>query len=300
MTDNDDSINKHDGGSPDERLVAILGLLADQVSPIGPAPTLLEIQDWQSGKLDDKRAAEVKSHIARDPACYQMWSDLLAEEKQSATMTEHQQSYFSKTFNKIRNWWTTPVQVWASGGLVTAMVIIMVFVFEPGQKGWSPADDPIVANLDYDWPYAAISATRGGELNYRQKIALQTGIRTGLEITTQGKSGWSIATNSLPSEALPCESEANNDDCIRQTKTVQKIGLHAGVLYMACLEYAKGKQMYFDASFWKKQTKAWNTMSADPQFENIPSLKEKIQILGTSRDKKQQCEYVRDVIYMSY
>ena len=73
--------DNHNGQSEKERLNAMLALVADEEKPVGRKPDLQEIQAWHMGKLDAQRANEVKTHVARDPGCYQQWSDLLAEEK---------------------------------------------------------------------------------------------------------------------------------------------------------------------------------------------------------------------------
>ncbi len=291
----------HDELPPDERLISLLGLLADQEIPTGPTPTLLEIQDWHLGKLDQKRAAEVKMHVARDPACYQMWSDLLAAEKEPTLTPDQPQSVLSVIANKCKQSWRKPDPSWLGGGLVTAAVVsIIAVVLMPGQEIWSPIDDPIVAPLDYDWPYASMSSTRGGKLSYRMKIAVQTGIRKGIEITTQGQQGWNEAINSLPPEALSCEKETNKQVCEQETKLLQKVGVHAGVFYLACLEYEKGQQNYFDSESWNKQITAWKKIADEIEILKIKPLLEKIQKTGTSKDRSQQCEAIRDVIYLSF
>ena len=294
MTDNE---NNH---SPEEKLAAMLGLLADDTEPNGPTPSLQEIQNWHLGKLDAQRAAEVKSHVARDPACYQMWSDLVASEKETEVQELAKQDLITSLMRKMKMWWMSPPSFWIGSGLVTTAIVVLAVIIVPVHQTWSPIDDPVIAELGYEWPYESLSVTRGGELSYRQKIAMQTGIRSGIEITTQSKAGWDVAIKNLPNETLNCDKETNKNECEQQTRLLHSIGLHAGVMYMACLDYEKGQQKYFDSSYWQELTTAWRTMAGEVHKANIESLIVPIRDISLSQDKQQQCGLVRDVIYMSY
>lgn len=299
MSDKDKTNNRSDNN---ERLISLVALMADNETPLGPKPGLHEIQNWHLGKLDTDRAAQVKSHVARDPECYQMWSELLAEEKTTTpdNVTSKHQSALSVISKQIKHAWNKLGQIWLAGGLVTAMVAMFAIILIPQQGAWSPIDDPIHAELAYDWPYANISVTRGGELNYRTKIALQAGIRVGIEITTLTKQGWEQATYQLPEKALDCDQEPNVNTCVEHTETLKKLGTYAGVLYLACLDYTQGQQSYFDEQYWKNMTAAWHSIRHKTKPLNLDPLQSKIKMIGTSNSKQQQCDLVRDVIFMSY
>lgn len=299
MSDNDNTKNRSDNN---KRLISLLALMADHETPSGPKPDLREIQDWHLGKLDAARAAQVKSHVARDPECYQMWSELLAEEKATTidSATAKKGSVLSVITKQIKQAWNKHGQSWLAGGLVTAMIAVFVVILIPQQGTWSPIDDPVRAELTYDWPYANMSVTRGGELSYRNKIALQTGIRIGIEITALAKQGWEQAIYQLPKQTLPCDQEADVNTCIEQTETLKKLGIYSGVLYLACLDLQQGEQNYFDEKYWQQMTEAWSYISYETKPLKLSSLQLKIEMIGTSKSKEQQCELVRDVIFMSY
>ena len=299
MSDNDNTKNnKDDGQQPDERLTAVLRLLADDEAPIGLKPHLLEIQAWHLGKLSKERAEEVKSHVARDPVCYQLWSDLIAEESQAASSKSFSISLIG---SYLKVWLGKRPAWWVSGGVVTAMLAIFAVLYVPYiSQPWSPLDEPIVADVSYDWPWQGMSLRRGGDLSYRQKIAFQSGMRKGFSITTQDKGTWSTAIASLPDKALSCESEANPAVCEQQTLLLVDTGVHTGVLYMACLEFEEGKQHNFSEDYWNNQPIAWSRLAQ--RMESYQELNGMRTITTTIAEKQRsaQCESVRELINLSY
>ncbi len=301
MTGNDDKTA--DDMTPQEQLAAMLALLADNNPPMGVAPDLKEIQDWQAGKLDAQRAAEVKTHIARNPECYKMWSEL-----QAASDLEPQYQKLPSVINKLWQWlkqvWSNPVLL-GSGGMVTALLVIVVIVFFPQDKSvWQPGSDPIYATPEFDWPYLAMSTTRGGEINYRYKRAFQTGLRNGLKLTTQAQDGWNVAIDALPETLPSCGKSKNVKQCEKQNKSLQKIGVYAGVLYLACLEKQKisnktTEQAQFSDNFWQSQQTAWNMLTDELHKAEITVFDAELNKLKTG-DAGQQCSAARDLIYKSY
>ena len=292
-----DSFRDDSNMTPAERLATMLALLADSESPIGSSPDLKEIQDWQLGNLDEKRAAEVKTHVARDPACYKMWSDLQAASTLEPTVEKSSQ--LGTLLGLLKRFWFNPLWV-GSGGMVTALLVIVVVMYFPSDKSvWSPTDDPIYAAPEFDWPYIAMSSTRNGNIHHRFKHAFQTGLRSGLQLTTQGQQGWSAAIDNLPEKLLSCDNSSNTLQCQQQSQIVQSVGVHAAVLYIACVEREVGKQTHFDKLFWESQNEAWNKLSTE--LKNV-----KLNVFAKATDKikstkeSQQCDSVRDLIYMNY
>jgi len=296
MTDiKDNAIN--DELRPSDKLASLLVLMSDKEPPVGATPNLKEIQDWQFDKLDEQRAAEVKTHIARDPECYRMWSDLHAASTFEPEIEKIPTTNIFLTF--IKQLWSKPVWL-GSGGMVTAMLVIVVVILFPNNKSdWSPLNDPIHAVPEFNWPYLAMSGTRGGTVDYRFKRAFQTGMRNGLQLTTQGQQGWSTAIDILPESLLPCESTANSTQCVQQSELVRKIGVYTAVLYIACLDKDANKESNFDEVFWRSQSDAWDKLGDELQAENIKVFNNKIDKLKTG-NQEQQCNTVRDLIYMTY
>jgi len=300
MTDKND-LSNFDGQQPEERLAAILGLIADNAEPIGPAPDLKEIQDWHLGKLEESRATEVKTHVARNPACFQLWADIMAAETAIESEIAVEESIFQKLINRIKQWRANTSRMWVEGGLATAVAVMLVIIVVPFDRdGWSPDDNPIVSGIEYDWPYLSLSTSRGGELTHQQKTALKSGLRQGLQLTTQGKQGWQVAIDSLPKSSISCDKEVNKDGCERESDLLKKVGLHASVLYLACLEYEHDQLASFDDMFWSEQTQAWKDIAERMQHENIKALQEAVSVLSNQATKDQQCESVREVIYLSH
>ena len=299
MSDKDET---EDSASNDERMISLLGLLANAEPAIGLKPSLAEIHAWHLGKLDATRAAEVKSHVARDPDCFQMWSELLAAEKMAdiKSAPAKKVSLFSLITKQVKKAWDTPNQPWLAGGFVTAMLAVFAVLLIPQPGTWTPLDDPTHAELAYDWPYANLSVARGGDLSYRKKIALQTGVRIGIEVTTLAKQGWEQALYQLPTETISCDKEKDVNTCRQETEKLKQLGIYTGVLYLACLDYTQGQQSYFNEHYWQQMTKGWRAYSFETQSLNLPILQSKIEKIGTLTNKAEQCELVRDVIFMSY
>lgn len=295
MTEHDDKY------TPGERLGAIFGLLADNEAPVGPRPDLNEIQAWHNGKLDESRAAEIKTHVARDPECFAIWSELLATQDdmvEQAAETSHRPILF---LDKIKRFFIAPIPKWVGGGIATTMAILLVVLMLPTQQDWSPIDDPVLTDEKAQWPYLGRSITRGGSLNYRHKVALQAGISQGILLSTQGKHDWSKVLDYLHDKPQVCANEKEKQLCEKQTQLLQKTGLHASVLYLACLEHENVTTKSFDDSFWKKQTRAWRKIADELTTNQLQSVSEFAYELNRFADNRdEQCKTVRRLINLAY
>ncbi len=297
MADKDNKQNNNADDFSAKRFTAILGLMADNKVPVGKKPDLKEIQDWHNGKLSVARANEVKSHVARDPHCYQMWSDLLvASTDEPATNKEQLQNRIVNLIKRLR---FNPLWLSRGGFAVAVAAIVAIFIFPYNQDDWSPSDNPIYAAPEFNWPYLAMTSTRSGDVNFRLKTALQRGLREGLEMTTQGEHGWSVAVENLPGELIPCDKTTSTSLCEQQSQLVKKLGVHAAVLYIACLELESGQQQNFDENFWSQQNSAWGRLSS-----SLKELKIKPFVAATKKlqqeTKALQCDAVRDLIILAY
>ena len=293
--------NKDNEYTAQERITVMLGLLADSEAPVGPRPDLKEIQDWHLGKLDEARADEVKSHVARDPACFQLWSELLAAEATDEHEQPVEMNWLAQTSKKIKTWMTTPSPSWVGGGLATAMVIVLAVIIVPEQRSWSPTDEPISVDMEAQWPYLGKSITRGGKLSYRNKVAFQTGISEGIKLSTQNKQSWAHVLEYLHDTPQVCDDAKDKILCETQAQLMKKTGLHASVLYMACLERETVKTKAYNNAFWQNQTRAWETIGEDlndNNFQEAAKIAHKLNQLGDNRDS--QCRLVRDLINLVY
>lgn len=298
-----DDNNDTDELSNRERLIAILGLLADGEKPVGARPDLKEIQDWHLGNLDEIRTAEIKAHVARDPDCYQMWSELLAtdEKMKNEQAVKAQKLIIWKT--KIKNWILTTGLAWTSGGLATAMVLVLavILILPEERSDWSPTDHPIIIDLEADWPYSGKSISRGGQISYRNKIAFQAGISDGITLSTQVNSSWAQALDYLHDTPEVCADDKERAHCEAQNRIMRKTGLHASVLFLACLERETEKKHIFNDKFWINQSKAWKYTGNDLADNNLHGLSEFAYRLNRSADDRDaQCHIVRDLINAAY
>lgn len=300
MTDKKD--RKQDEQGPEQRLTGMLRLVVDSRSATGRKPDLEEIQSWHLGRLSEPRASEVKSHVARDPECFQLWSELVAAEQQTQSIADTAVPAQSTDglWYRFKRWWKTPLQAWASGTVATAALVLFVIVMLPQSATWSPLQDPVRAELTYDWPYESMSLTRGGDLVYRDKIALQSGLRQAIAVTTTGIEHWQMVVKRMPKVPLSCTEQSDVAACNRSNDLLTRVGIHSGVLYLACLDYQHHQQQAFDETYWKKLLNSWQELTEESRTVLNPVLSEKIQQISTSTNREQQCEIVRDVIYMSY
>jgi len=77
-----ETLNHTDPDNPtDENVVAYAAVTLCGNSSKGSAPQWEELCAWREGVLDSKRSAEVLSHVANDPACFQQWLDIAEAER---------------------------------------------------------------------------------------------------------------------------------------------------------------------------------------------------------------------------
>lgn len=277
-----------------ERLMALFKLMSVDEQAIGDKPTLEEIQAWYHGELEEKRSSEVKSHVARDPEVFSLWKtirDIEADEKKLST--------------RILNLWLRLKQrlsfkspIFLGGGLVTAFSIMLLFIVLPLHRGsWSPLDNPIEANITYDWPYYGRGVTRSSGINYQHKIALQAGLYKGIWVTTKGKKGWQVALNALPSRPQSCDKEANVVLCKSQTRLLVKTGAYAAIAYLACREIKLNTLPKFKSDFWKKLSVSWSELSKELEKGKLNSFSELIRpFLSESSNVQTICENTKKIL----
>jgi hypothetical protein len=288
--------------TPEERLSIMLALLADVDSPQGARPTLQEIQEWHAGRLDEKRAMEVKSHVARDPDCYQLWREIIAAEATVSEEAVKKQSWFIVLIARLKSSLSKPLPLVLGGGLTAALATMFIVLILPLlQTAWTPLGDPVDSGIAYNWPYQSMSRTRGGELSYQQKVALQYGIRLGIENRTYQNNEWTTAMTSLPDKLPTCGQSKDTTMCEQQNRLLKLTGINTGVMYLACLEYQSGKQQVFDQEYWHEQSQAWKKLSEQLAQAKLPRLEEIASSIYSQSDSRDaQCAAIRDVIYLSY
>ena len=128
-----------------EQAIAVLGLLAQTGQGFGPEPSRGEIRLYLSGELGEERGEQIKSHIAHNPAIYDLLLDVSAEgasanlekEVQSTPAAEADESHsdvaLSEEASNVVSLDSrrTPKAVWlGAGALAATLLIAAVVVFQ--------------------------------------------------------------------------------------------------------------------------------------------------------------------------
>ncbi len=229
------------------RELALAALLLDAPdAAFGMRPTMEELWDWMFDKVSTERAAEIRSHLARDAGVYEDWRQLRlahAEAKglnmpltePAADQTENnepvlsEQSKFSlasRPLNWLRNffkWWASL----PSAKLVGSVAVLCVAV---------------AAGLLQNQPEPKIDFWKGWQVpksvskdnsNNNQRIELQAVLsgmhRKMLELTIPpiGPEG-----QDLPNRPVDCTEDPQ---CTIRHQRLQELGELAVVSYRACL-----------------------------------------------------------------
>lgn len=332
MNDKPDNDTTPDGESPAERLAALLALAAEAGPPPGPTPDLREIQAWHLGRLEAARAAEVKSHVARDPQCYRLWRELIADDAEQAQAAGQAVAPAPGRLARLWQWLAPRPGVWLGGGLAAALALVLAWVVVPllttppaddsgpviadsGSIDWSatlgsllglsdgppvetdlpPLETP-VADVALDWPYLQRLTRRDAGWPYAEKIAFQTGLRAGLSAATARAHGWAAAIEALPEASVPCTAEWDAATCTRRLGQLREAGRRAAVHYVACLDEQDGGDTVFDAAFWRSQQRQWREFGGRLLQDAIDPLGVDIADLARTRDRSRQCRQVRALI----
>lgn len=298
MSENDETSRKDSDTDPHAQLLAMLGLLADHEQPYGSKPDMKEILHWHLGKLNPERAAEVKSHVARDPVCYQLWAEIRAAEQ---TNQERSDSPVQESgwLTRSRKAWRQIRYSWLIAGAITATVAISMLNILYFDKPWSPMDEKLLASAEMHWPYTGMTVTRSGELAYQQKIALQAGMRHGFATITHGQLGWEDIIGSLPDQQPVCDGVTDEYNCNRRLSTIYMVGTYVAANYLACIVSESGERK-LPETYWHQQSEHWKTIYKQLDAGELPVITNSVAKLSEYRDSSVQCEAVRDLIYMSF
>lgn len=255
--------------SAENRKAALLALLVDRAKPEGPAPTLAEIGAWQSDRLDSERSDQVKSHLARDPASFAVFTELLAAQRME--MAEKPKEYLFSAIMRALGGLATRNAVWIAGAATATVLVLSVLLVLPrhnDEAGRVPLSPQFLASLPYAWPWDPQSISRGApQTTPEQRQAFQAGLRQGLEELTQGERQWAQAIAGLATEMPDCKQAANPSECRQTRDTLNAAGRNAAGLYLACLAWEAGvqDQVPFDATYWTEQAALWQAIASKLQ-----------------------------------
>lgn len=117
----------------------------------GKPPTLLEIEQWRHGRVTEGRAAQIRSHLARDPALFALLAELETADAHLALLAARTAAERlpapgaarvpripaspalatrprSTALTRWRELWRTPATRWLGGGLATALAMALIAV----------------------------------------------------------------------------------------------------------------------------------------------------------------------------
>jgi len=215
--------------------LAIASLLLDTPPPVkGPRPTLEELWDWMHDAIDENRAAEIRTHVARNSDVAEEWRELrlVLDEMQSEShpATNEKQPTL---LNKISEWLgnlQSPPLIGQFGGtlagiaLVGFSLLLLLKVYDPAQEPISETpfwQDWQVSKTAQTSPYDEATLVAMKTLLYGMRLKmLEQSIKP---VTAQGQP--------LPTEPMNCQ---NDSLCIKTRDSLVELGQLAVSDYQLC------------------------------------------------------------------
>jgi len=282
-------------------------LLALSVAPpvaSGKRPGLLEIDLWRRNKLSKKRHLEVKSYIARDSECFQLWLDLLDAERQ--LKLEKQASHIT-LWQKIVTAWKNEKKLWMGGGLVAATTAVFVAVF--GLKVFLAPDILYGINQNYQQfdshPFAAqwhyqdydkgLSFSIPTPYDIAKKAVL-VGVREGLtELHQSAKLSheWQAIINQYPNTLPRCEATLSTEQCQQQNVLLTDFGRWLALVQLQCSQPA----LIDTAEYFTLQQQRKDYF--EQQLSTMPllqPLKQQAQSWDTTPDMQILCNNIKNLL----
>ncbi len=279
----------------------LLALSAGSPPPEGERPSLLEIELWRQKKLPKKRSAEVKSYVARDADCYQLWQDLLMSEQLLNNETQAQRV---SLWQRCQNWLIGEQKIWQGGGL--AVAVMAVFVGVIGLKSFLHPDMMQGIDQDYEkfssqrtlsgWSYKSYEKT----LSFVQptpydkaKKAVSVGIRSGLIVLQKAgkltENEWQAIIQQYPAEFPDCPESMTADQCQKQNDTLQVMGRWLALMQLQCAQ----EEPVIDTEYYRLQQQRIDYFSEElVAFPVIEPLIDHLHSVGQAIEKKMFCHKI--------
>lgn len=230
-----------------DKSTAFLALALDDKQPTGNKPSLLDIDLWRRGKLNKKRSAEVKSFVARDSECYQLWMDLLGAEKMLLAEKQQQKN---KAKLSVSDWLASINPLKFGGGLVFATTACLIAVV--GIK--SLINPSLMNGIDSDYarfsgdPMATHWYYQSNDKSFnfkpptpydRLKPIILVGLYTGLSDLQQSgqlpkTEQWNEVIAAYPTETKPCLEGGTQQSCQQQQALLKNFGRNLALLQLNC------------------------------------------------------------------
>ncbi|MGB0864925.1 MAG: hypothetical protein ACPGSC_00355 [Granulosicoccaceae bacterium] len=245
----------------------------------GERPSLVEIEKWRLGKLQQTRAREVLSYVAHDEQCHTQWRELCAEQRWLDSYNEgaicDQPNPQSVTELKQTPGWLGGVAArlglaagrrprWASGvaaALFALLVIPVVFL---------PSDDPFAETylqqvgaaeqlLGVEYPPVLGRLTKAigsldGTVKDQDKLQFQMGLSAAAAgVPAIEDERWAAWRDSLP-PSIDC-NESSSEHCSSTGIRNQALGSWSLVTSLACGSGAHSEP------FWEQQAAALQALT---------------------------------------
>jgi len=235
-------------GDPSDLRLAEIALLFGRTKTQGAPPDLLELDRLIAGQIDEMRAAEIRSHIAADPACFEQWRSLLeAQQWLDEYGSDAAEDPGSTVSIKPVNQGVTNVVDIIKGvvdvrwvGLAAAAVFVAVVALPALQVTPFSFDDEYDRYQSLGAPVPAspwlVGTTKQLQAPHQELLAFRSGVSDAIQqIQAYQNSGWSNWLERLPpAENNPCAS-SSADDCTPVIEKMVNAG-HWSVLTHATCE----------------------------------------------------------------
>lgn len=236
---------------------ALLALAIDNVTPPpGPRPSIDEVIAWHHRELAEPRASEVKGHVARDPACYQIWVDVREAESlavqtrpESSRQPTAERTPATTAWRRLADWlgdWLAPL--FSPRGLGVGAVALLAAALgirllqTPDLTAQLGAD---LANMGWDtavtvdqWPGRGGISSKGLGEDWADPdramahAAFAAGVREYLARNVDTRAGWSAVIEALPREAPSCA--VGDDACVEMRPLLRQAGRWTAAVFLHC------------------------------------------------------------------
>ena len=286
--------------------MALLALALDAKKTMGIKPSLLEIDLWRRGKLNKQRSAEVKSFVARDSDCYQLWMDLLEAEQVLAAEKQQQKD---KARQSRLDWFASINPLNFGGGLVfatTACLIAVVslkMLLQPNLLGSIDNDyasfsgNPMAAHWYYQSNDKSFNFKPPTAYDKLKPIVL-VGIYSGLsELQQSGQLAnteqWNEVISAYPTNTTVCVAGDQQASCQQQQDLLKNFGRNLALLQLSCSQ----PDMPLSADYYSQQQKRLMLFKEQIAVdEDLLPLTDTLNQWQPSTDKDKFCGQVKQLL----
>lgn len=239
-------MNPAEESNRSDNILARLALALDDAVAPSSEPDLNEISDWHMGLLAEPRASEVKSWVARDVACYRLWAELRAAEREASP--SHRSAVRVGVITYILRLLTSllpSIEVLRPAAamaitLLPALVLVSHFNQSLAPAGWveeinsAYRDWPAESTPSVqEWPIV-VALNRSIEANNEQSLTsggFMAGIHSGLLKLTAHQEEWLEVIKTLPTKRHACEGS----DCDEFWRTEYEAGRWTLLVFFECV-----------------------------------------------------------------